>query len=123
MKRHGFNLVVVTSRQLIIEQITREWLDRNFPKDTFSTIAFGNHYGKQGVETSKMELCRKLNARVLIDDSLDYVKEVAAAGMQALLFDLDASYPWNRSEDLPDGVTRVTGWDMAVGEILKITTP
>lgn len=123
LKQHGFNLVVVTSRQLIIEQMTREWIDRNFPKDTFSAIAFGNQFGKQGVKTSKKELCHKLGACVLIDDSLGYVKEVAVSGIHALLFDLDGSYPWNRSESLPKGVTRVTNWDMAVEQLIKLSTP
>lgn len=123
LKQKGFNLVVVTSRQLVIEDATRDWLRRNFPDDTFSHVAFGNHWGKQGVKTSKAELCRSLGAQVLIDDSLAYASEVALQGVHALLFDLDGAYMWNQQPNLPSGVTRVTGWDMAVEQVVNLCTP
>lgn len=120
LKSHGFQLVVVTSRQFIIRDETLDWIRRNFPPDTFSRVEFGNHWGIGGGKRSKSEICNLVGASVLIDDSLSYTEEVAAQGMDAILFDLDNCYPWNRKDILPDGVTRVSSWDMAVDTILKL---
>lgn len=112
----GYELVVVTSRQLIIEEETRAWLRKNFAPDTFSHIAFGNHWGRQGRKIRKVDLCRELGAQLLIDDSMGYVNEVADAGMRALLFDLGGEYGWNKGngEGLKEGVRRVDSWDQVV---------
>lgn len=117
MKEKGYHIVVVTSRQLVIERNTRDWLAKNFPEGTFDRVEFGNHWGKDGLKRSKGEICRLLGASVLIDDSLTYTSEVASEGFHALLFDLNGTYPWNKSDSLPSGVTRVTNWDMVVKEI------
>lgn len=111
LREMGFDLVVVTSRQLVIEKDTREWLARNFPASAFRDIAFGNHWGLEGRKIRKVDLCRELGAVMLIDDSLAYAEEIASAGMQALLFDLNGEYPWNSVKgELPSGITRVTSW-------------
>lgn len=70
-----YRLVVVTSRQFVIENETHAWLDRHFP-GVFSAVVFGNHYGLQGEKRSKPDLCRDLNAEILIDDSVQYAREV-----------------------------------------------
>lgn len=104
----------MTSRQLAIQDETKAWLDRNFPTNAFEQILFGNHWGVDGRKTSKTDLCKQAGACALIDDSLAYVNEVANAGLFSLLFDLDGSYPWNKTDKLVDGVTRVTSWEEAV---------
>lgn len=112
LKERGFDLVVVTSRQLIIEKITREWIGRHFPDNTFQAVAFGNHWGLDGRKVGKAQLCKEMGASVLIDDSLAYTEEVASVGLKALLFDLDGLYGWNRcNSKLAHGVTRVRGWE------------
>lgn len=111
----GFRLAVVTSRQLAIEDETRGWLAKHFPDGAFESVQFGNHWGLQGSKVSKSELCKKIEASLLIDDAPNYVKEVAAQGIPALLFDLDGEYGWAKGADpLPDGVTRVAAWDEVV---------
>lgn len=118
----GYDLVVVTSRQLIIEEETRAWLRNHFALDTFSHIAFGNHWGRQGRKIRKVDLCRELGAELLIDDSTAYVNEVADAGMPALLFDLGGQYAWNKGsgEGLKQGVRRVNSWDQVVQYVERL---
>lgn len=121
LKAKGFRLVIVTSRQLVIEKATREWLDRNFPEGTFDEVAFGNHWGKNGTKTSKLELCKDLGASILIDDTYDYIKEVSEAGLHGILFNLDDAYPWNKNKELPKGSTRAPSWTSVVEQVLKMT--
>lgn len=44
LKASGYELVVVTSRQLFLEQITNRWVHEKFA-NCFSRIVFGNHWG------------------------------------------------------------------------------
>lgn len=85
----------------------------------FRQVAFGNHWGLEGKKIRKVDLCRELGASVLIDDSLIYAREVASVGIKALLFDLEGTYMWNKSDALPLGVTRVFGWDDVLEQMLS----
>lgn len=117
----GFSLAVVTSRQLTIESATRSWLSLHFPPGTFSAVEFGNHWGRSGRKTTKAELCQKLEASLLIDDSLIYATEVAEAGIPVLLFDLGGTYNWSKSDTpLPERVTRVDAWEQVVEQVRKL---
>jgi len=52
---------------------------------------FGNHYG-QGKKMSKPEMCKLLNAVLLIDDQHDYARQCSENGIKSILF---GAYPWN----------------------------
>lgn len=118
---NGFDLVIVTSRQHIIEDKTKVWVQRHFP-GIFREVAFGNHWGQSGSKISKPDMCKALNASVLIDDNMGYAEQIAAAGMQAILFDLDGEYGWNKpvdkTKETAAGISRVRGWDEAVKILL-----
>lgn len=121
LQKSGFELVIVTSRQHAIEQATRKWVQKHYP-GIFRDIAFGNHWGKEGKKTSKKDICVALGASVLIDDNLSYATEVAAVGIEAILFDLDGEYGWNKTHNNapdPDGVVRVKSWDDVLSVILS----
>lgn len=122
LRQIGFDLVVVTSRQFVIQDQTRQWLDRNFPKGTFSQVVFGNHWGLEGPKIPKVDICLQLGAVLLVDDALKYVNEIASAGIDALLFDLHGEYPWNTVDGhLPDRITRVHDWTSVVDYVQKNT--
>jgi len=105
----NFELHVVTSRQADIEEQTRIFVRQHFP-DTFAALHFGNHFGKTGAKVSKPDMCKKIGALALIDDSLDYAKQCAAAGLPVFLF---GDYPWNETaEPLDQRITRVGTWRM-----------
>lgn len=117
-------------RQHVIEDKTRAWLETHFP-GIFSSVLFGNHWGREGAQRSKLDMCREVDAALLIDDSIAYAAEAATAGISALLF---GEYPWNGglaagaaapaadsspSGDaaLPPGVHRAVSW-LHVSELL-----
>ncbi|RDY07327.1 hypothetical protein CR513_08575, partial [Mucuna pruriens] len=106
------SLSVVTSRQNVIKDHTIEWIAKNFP-GLFHEIHFGNHFALDGVSRPKSEICRSLNAKVLIDDNPRYAIECADVGIRVLLFDYENSYPWckNESVDQHPLVTKVKNWE------------
>jgi len=116
--KERFELHVVTSRQTDIEAQTREWVATHFPA-VFTALHFGNHFGKPDARgkvpsVSKPEMCARIGAVALLDDSLDYARQCASAGIPVFLF---GDYPWNQLKagepPLDAMVTRVPNWRMA----------
>ena len=100
------NLVVVTSRDNMLEEMTHDWLNQHFNK-IFSGVHFTARYSVEGKARSKADVCTEIGAKYLIDDSLEQALETAAKGIKVLLF---GDYPWNQSDNLPRNVVRANGW-------------
>lgn len=116
LSRH-FKLVVVTSRDRQLQPCTQGWLDAHFP-GVFSDVVFaGNQHTQLGHE-SKGEVCTRLKASWIVDDSADFAAECAAAGIRAILF---GDYPWNRLAEPAPGVQRAEGWPNVVELLLPHT--
>lgn len=101
-------LHVVTGRGDFIAEPTRQWLRRHFA-DAFQTVEFTNFIRPSDGQVKsrpKADVCSQIGADMLIDDHLHHAQAVAAAGMGVILLDR----PWNQSETLPTGVTRVGSW-------------
>mmetsp|Transcript_17813 Transcript_17813/g.34454 ORF Transcript_17813/g.34454 Transcript_17813/m.34454 type:complete len:316 (-) Transcript_17813:88-1035(-) len=114
-------LVVVTSRQHVIQEPTMDWLDDNFP-DIFEEVHFGNHFALEGKSRKKSEICREIGAEVLIDDNPGYAMDCAEAGIHVLLFDWNLGYPWAKTENNGPhhpNITRVSDW-AAVETMLRV---
>eukprot|EP00897_Mesotaenium_endlicherianum_P007954 jgi/Mesen1/7187/ME000037S06546 len=105
-------LIVVTSRQHVIQEPTLEWLEHHYP-GIFSSVHFGNHFALKGTARPKSEICKELGLEVLIDDNPRYATECAEHGIHVLLFDYNMSYPWSKSADGPVHplIQRVRNWD------------
>lgn len=88
-------LVVVTSRQHVIQEATLEWIDRHY-EGVFQEVYFGNHFALEGVSRRKSEICKAIGASVLIDDNPGYAMECAEAGINVLLYDWNLDYPWSK---------------------------
>ncbi len=102
----SYDLIVVTARDEIIEQVTREWLDAHF-SEIFRAAHFTAHYNLEGKSRSKIEVLQAAEAEYFIDDSLEHVRKAATAGIKCILF---GDYPWNRLEKLPTDITRCKNW-------------
>ncbi|XP_004488158.1 uncharacterized protein [Cicer arietinum] len=115
------NLSVVTSRQNIIKGHTIEWIENNF-SGLFDEIHFGNHFALDGVSRPKSEICRSLNAKILIDDNPRYAIECAEAGIRVLLFDYENSYPWCKAEFAYQHplVHKVENWEQVEQELMSL---
>ena len=51
------DLVVVASRQHVIQQPTLQWLELHYP-GIFQEVHFGNHWALEGKSKPKSEICR-----------------------------------------------------------------
>jgi hypothetical protein len=87
-----FELHIVTSRQLKVEEDTVKWINQHFP-DIFTAIHLGNHYVKEGKSRSKSEICHSIGARLLIDDSVKYALQCVRDRIPVILF---GNYAWNQ---------------------------
>ncbi|GAU50934.1 hypothetical protein TSUD_411310 [Trifolium subterraneum] len=116
------DLSVVTSRQNAIKDHTIEWIENNF-SGLFDGIHFGNHFALDGASRPKSEICRSLNAKVLIDDNPRYAIECAEAGIRVLLFDYENSYPWSKTELAYQHplVHKVENWEEVEQELILLT--
>lgn len=90
--KQKYRLVVVTSRQSILEMQTKEFLNKYYP-GIFDEVLLGNHYGGfsfskelilsiEGKKRSKPEMCKEVGAKLLIDDSFHYCTECATADIK-----------------------------------------
>lgn len=104
LKSNGHKLFVITSRQIKFERETVSWLNKYFP-EVFTSILFGNHFSTSGKPIPKSLLCKKVGVDLMIDDSLEYIKDCSDSGIISILFDK----PWNRSHSM-DGVKRIYSW-------------
>lgn len=98
--------IIITARPPRFEKKTRGWLAKHLDIE-FNEIV---HIGRSDIverPISKAEVCRRLGAVALIDDSLEHTAECAAIEIDGLLF---GNYPWNQADVLPEGVTRCRNW-------------
>jgi len=96
----------MTSRDIAVEEKTRDWLTHHFPEVFNKVHMLGNKYDSAAYR-EKAEVCKELGVYCLIDDSLRPVLETNEAGIKALLF---GDYSWNQADELPEDVTRVKDW-------------
>lgn len=102
-------LVVVTARPISIEERTVQWVKRHFP-DCFSSVYLADRENPDRITVKKADTCRSLGVELLVEDWLDTAVECAAKGIKVLLYDS----LWNQDGRLPEGITRVRGWEEIV---------
>ena len=109
------DLYAVTSRQDVLREDTERFLKKYFP-GRFSGLEMGNHHNLAGEEeTTKMEMCRKIGARLLIEDQLKYAIEVSRA-IHVILF----SQPWNLESFKRKNIFYAQNWDSVVQKSIII---
>lgn len=111
LKKEYF-LEIITARPALYAEATKEWVNKHFPK-RFKQIHFAfNPHNKNSENITKAQVCKKIGAKVLIDDNIDNALDCAKNGITVYLMDA----PWNQAEDLPKNVIRVKSWK----EIIKL---
>lgn len=104
-------LFVITARNDETRKISGEWVEKNFP-GIFSGIYFTNQFANKAI-TTKHKVCDNLNIDIFIDDNFKYASDCVKPNRKVFLF----NYPWNQSEALPEGITRINSWK-ELGEFL-----
>lgn len=111
LARH-YRLVVITARPAHIAELTTKWLDDHFPK-AFADVFFAAAEYHTGY-VSKLDLCVMSQAGTLIDDSIEFITEVASKGIAGVLFGDDI---WNQGK-LPPNAKRAQDWPAVEGILL-----
>jgi len=113
--RKNHSLHIVTSRQTELEPVTSAWVGKYFP-GVFTGLHIANHaqWAISGKTRTKVEICRELEATLLIEDSLLYARECESDNIPVLLLD----YPWNKGP-LPLNTQRVQSWKEILQHIEK----
>lgn len=101
--KQNFILEVITARRPSMQAITEKWLNKHFP-EVFKGVHFPR---KRSEQTTKVEICKEIGAKYLIDDHPSNFEGMTEAGITVLLF---GEYVWNKSDKLPKNVTRVKDW-------------
>jgi uncharacterized HAD superfamily protein len=100
------NIYFVTARDKSLTMLTHSYLRKhNIPYDDLFVL--GSHY--------KVDMARKLNCDVFIEDNYDNAIQLSAAGYKVLLIDTN----YNRLP-LNDNITRVHGWNQIFDIINKL---
>jgi len=111
-------LYLVTSRQNATKEITYTWLDRNFP-GVFRKVMFANHYSADGSPAlTKGELCKEIGCELIVDDDDRHIGSLLTHDIKVVLIDK----PWNRNDELPEGVIRAYNWEGVTQAIEKLLT-
>lgn len=118
------DLVVVTSRQHVIQDVTLDWIDRHFP-GLFQEVYFGNHFAMQGTSRKKSDICKSIGAHVLIDDNPGYAIDCATAGINVLLYDWEGNYPWSKLQPWQEhpNIEVVSDWKEVEKALLTMPVP
>ncbi|MGB4759303.1 MAG: hypothetical protein WBP26_04565 [Candidatus Saccharimonadales bacterium] len=101
-----YELVVITARDSIIEEVSRSWLSEHFG-DLIKEAHFTAFYSLEGRIRKKADVCLEIKAKYLIDDSLGNILSAAGVGVQGILF---GDYPWNQTAALPANVIQCKDW-------------
>lgn len=128
--KEKFEFVVVTSRQHTIADETRRWLGEHY-NNIFAEVYFGNHWSKDAPnpdlagknKTSKPDMCKRVNALAIIDDSTKYAYQCAPLLKKVILF---GNYAWNQTygetivESEYKNVVRLSKWVEVEQELLSL---
>lgn len=101
-----YDLIVITGRDYIIEEVTREWLAEHYV-NLFRDVHFTAQYSLEGKSRSKTEIVQTEGVKYFIDDNLFAVSDIAKTGVPGIVF---GDYPWNHDDQLPENVVRCQSW-------------
>ncbi len=104
----------ITARPIWTRAQTQEQLKRALGRE--QDLHYSGDFHK-GQGKSKLEICSDLGAKVMVDDSMDFLLECAKSGVVGLLY----TQPWNREVVLNGNPKRVNDWYEVWREISKLT--
>lgn len=112
-------LHLITGRSVLMENATVSMLETYF-SGCFKTIEHTNYVttDKRAEKRTKGEVCKMINADVIIDDYIEHVKNVIDAGIpHAIVY---GNFDWGKRGDLPENVVRCKSWGEVEDEIERI---
>ena len=100
-----YNIIAVTSRPEFTKERTEKRINQIYP--AIQEILFTGDYRKKFTDMSKLDICLKKGAKIIVDDHPLIVKECAENGLVSLLFG-EVVYSHNHGN--LNGVIPVKNW-------------
>lgn len=107
-------LHIITGRPKQYDNVTKEFLNKNY-NTKFASIAYTAHYTKEK-PIKKFEICKEINAKIIIEDDLEHAIDCANNGIITILMDK----PWNQ-DIYHENIIRTYSWNEAVENIENIS--
>jgi 5'(3')-deoxyribonucleotidase len=85
LKKQGHNLTVVTGRQIYATVAAESTINKHF-HGIFDDIIYTNSYSLLGPESTKVEVCERIKADYLIDDSISQIESLEYSDTIPILF-------------------------------------
>lgn len=98
-----YDIVLLTARDKTWEKATKRWLLDNLGNHVIDVHFTSAH--KDEREMTKGQLCRHLNAKILIDDNVEHCLSALNEGVQPILF---GDYGWHHHA--PGNIKRCKDW-------------
>jgi 5'(3')-deoxyribonucleotidase len=99
-----FELHIISSRSDCLHSITSQLVATYF-SDLFKSVHLMGFDGL--LPTTKIALCKTIQATILIDDSVRQITAATEGGIRGILF---GNYPWNQAEISADTSIRARNW-------------
>jgi len=112
--KQKYDLHIITARHPLFKRNTKRWIKKFFP-NTFRGIDFVHYKTPIGPMGLKSEICKRIGARVILDDKMSNALDCAGHGIKVYLFGL---HNLHRRENLPDGITWVKDWSVVLKELI-----
>jgi len=111
-------IIIITARPSFFREKTESWLKKHFklPFEIVFSEDFNNSASRGS--SSKAEICKSLNIRLMIEDNKDYALDCANSGIKVILF----NKPWNQNLN-HENIIRVNGWQEVLKAIHSINNP
>lgn len=111
--KHTF--CAVTARHQGQSEATNIFLNTYFPNIITEVHYLYSSFGEKAYP-SKMEICKEINADILIEDQFEHARECVDVGLPVLLF----STPWNRFVEEHSLLKRVDNWEDIVNYLDRL---
>lgn len=112
-----FDIVLVTSRPIVLEQETRAWLEKYY-SDVVTAIYFAGMYDGAVTSNSFMQtkatIYSELKPAFVVDDQLKHCYAAVELGIDTILF---GDYPWNQDMNATEGLVRCHDWQAVIDHI------
>jgi hypothetical protein len=99
-------LIAVSSCPEITRMDTETWVEGHYTGMIEEVHVIGGRWGR-GSTVDKWQTLKAIGADYLVDDLVRNATKARLVGAKAILF---GEYPWNRTDELPDHVTRCKDW-------------
>ena len=104
----GYNIIAVTSRPDFMKEKTEEWVYKHYPD--VKEILFTGMYDKKFIEMSKLDICLKKNAKLIVDDHPLIIQECAEHGLVSFLFGRGNDFIYEEKLERTNGGIPVKNW-------------